>query len=269
MKTISSRDNPFYKTLRKLGTSARERRKTGKTLLDGVHLVAAHHHAGGLPEALAVSSVGLENAEIRELLAAIPGVPVVVLEEGLFREVSTVETPTGLIAVVEKPKPARPSNDFCVFLEGIQDPGNLGSILRSAAAAGVDGAYLSEDCVDAWSPKVLRAGMGAHFCLSILEHADLPRMAREFPGTVVATALGAKESLFELDLTGPTAFIIGNEGAGIGQNLLLHADRQVSIPMPGAVESLNAAAAAAICLFERVRQTVGETKTGAAVRSGV
>jgi TrmH family RNA methyltransferase len=258
MKTISSRDNPLYKALKKLGTSARERRKTGKTLLDGIHLVAAHHQAGGLPETIVVSPAGLEDREIRDLLAEIPGVPVVMLEEGMFREVSTVETPTGIIAVVERPKPARPgSNNFCVFLEGIQDPGNLGSILRSAAAAGADGAYLSDDCVDAWSPKVLRAGMGAHFCLAILEHADLAQAAERFSGTVVATALGARESLFALDLTGPTAFIIGNEGAGITPDLLLHADRQVNIPMPGAVESLNAAAAATVCLFERVRQTSG------------
>lgn len=255
MKTISSRDNPLYKALKKLGTSSRERRKTGRTLLDGIHLVTAYHQIGRLPETIVVSTTGLEDLEIRNLLDRIPRIPVAIMEDEIFCEISTVETPTGIIAIVEKPRPTRPSKqDFCILLEGIQDPGNLGSILRSAAAAGVDIAYLSDTCVDAWSPKVLRAGMGAHFCLTIVEHADLAGTAQEFPGAIVATVLGAQESLFSLDLTGPTAFIIGNEGAGITPELLSHARRQVTIPMPGAVESLNAGAAAAICLFEKVRQ---------------
>jgi TrmH family RNA methyltransferase len=97
--------------------------------------------------------------------------------------------------------------------------------------------------------------MGAHFYLSIHESSDLVAAARNFPGQVVATILGAEKTLFSLDMTGPTAFVIGNEGAGISEGLLEAADSRVMIPMPGAAESLNAAAAAAICFFERVRQT--------------
>ena len=255
MKTISSRDNPLYKTLKKLGSSARERRKTSSTILDGIHLVTSYQHTVGLPEIVVVSPIGLEDPEIREFLRQVPQAQVVILDDALFREVSTVETPTGILAIIKKPEAARPvDGHFAVFLEGIQDPGNLGSILRSAAAAGVEIAYLSGTCVDAWSPRVLRAGMGAHFGVTIQEHADLARAALQFPGTTVATALGAHNSLFDVDLTGPTAFIIGNEGAGISAELLHTARLQVTIPMPGTVESLNAAAAAAICLFERVRQ---------------
>ena len=131
----------------------------------------------------------------------------------------------------------------------------MGSILRSAAAAGCDLAYLSADCVDAWSPKVLRAGMGAHFSLALREEPELAKAARLFPGQVLATSLQAQKSLYGCDLTGATAFIVGNEGAGVSPELLDAAGETVFIPMPGGVESLNVGAAAAICLFERVRQT--------------
>jgi TrmH family RNA methyltransferase len=141
-----------------------------------------------------------------------------------------------------------------LLLEGVQDPGNLGSILRSAAAAGATHALLSRGCADAWSPRVLRAGMGAHFFLSITEHADIADFARTYAGQVVAMTPHAKRSLLELDLRPPTAFLLGNEGAGLSSALLQQADLTVSIPMPGGMESINVAAAAAVCLFERLRQ---------------
>jgi TrmH family RNA methyltransferase len=145
-----------------------------------------------------------------------------------------------------------------VLLEDIQDPGNLGAILRSAAAAGVQTIYLSKHCADVWSPKVLRAGMGAHFVLSIQENADLPQVAQGLPGMLIAMSLDADQSLFDLQLTGPVAFAVGNEGVGLSTELAQMATQRVKIPMPGAVESLNAAAAAAVCLFERVRQIIAK-----------
>ncbi|MDP3483241.1 MAG: RNA methyltransferase [Sulfuricella sp.] len=255
MKTITSRENPLLKSTRKLAASSKERKKAGKTLLDGIHLVAAYHQAGGLPEAVMVSVSAQDHPEIRDFLHTVPPENLIVLSDELFRDISTVDTPTGIVALIRIPQPAEGETDCCVLLEDVQDPGNLGSILRSAAAAGIGRIYLSPGCADAWSPKVLRAGMGAHFHLSIHENSDLVAAARNFPGQVVATTLGADKTLFNLDLSGPTAFIIGNEGAGISEDLLEAADSRVMIPMPGTAESLNAAAAAAICFFERVRQT--------------
>lgn len=254
MKTIISRENPLLKSTRKLATSSRERNKAGKTLLDGIHLVAAYHQAGGVPEAVMVSVSARDHPEIRDFLQTVLPENLIVLSDVLFRDISTVETPTGIIALILIPQPAEGETDCCVLLEDVQDPGNLGSILRSAAAAGIGRIHLSPGCVDAWSPKVLRAGMGAHFHLSVQENSDLVAAARNFPGQVVATALGAEMTLFSLDLSGPTAFVIGNEGAGISEDLLAATDSRVRIPMPGTAESLNAAAAAAICFFERVRQ---------------
>jgi TrmH family RNA methyltransferase len=254
MKNIISRDNPTYKQLKKLAESAKERRKAGRTLLDGVHLVEAFLAAGGTPELLVVSESGVTREECARLMENSTAHQVV-LSDALFAEISPVETPVGILAMVEMPHPRLPENpQFCVLLEDIQDPGNMGSILRSAAAAGAQLACLSTGCVDAWSPKVLRAGMGAHFAMVIEERADLVEKTVSFRGMSIATSLGADKTLYHLDLTGAVMFLIGNEGAGLSPELQQAATERVIIPMPGSVESLNAAAASAICFFERVRQ---------------
>lgn len=255
MKLVSSRDNSLFKALKKLAHSARERRKTGKALLDGVHLIVAYMERFGAPEMLAVARSAQEKPEIAEVLARLPEVSQVVLSDALFQELAPVDTPTGILALVAVPElPLPQALQGIVLLEAVQDPGNLGSILRSAAAAGMEAAYLSPGCADAWSPRVLRGGMGAHFALSLREGVDLVAAAQAFAGEVVVTSLQGEASLYELDLGGAVAFVIGNEGAGVSPALQQAATRRVRIPMPGAVESLNAAAAAAVCFFERVRQ---------------
>ena len=256
LKQISSAANPRYKALRKLAQSSQERRRTGLSVLDGAHLAAAYRERVGLPKSIAVSRNGLANPEVRALLESMRGVEIVVLGDQLFGALSSVATPTGILAVVKTPRPraAPQSMDACVMLEDLQDPGNLGSILRSCAAAGVRHVLLSKGSVHAWSPRAMRAGMGAHFALSIHEEVDLVAAAREFEGTRVATQPVAPRTVFDADLKGRVAFLFGNEGAGLSARLLEAADSVVSIPMPGKAESLNVAAAAAVCLFERVRQ---------------
>jgi len=255
VKLISSRDNSLFKSLKKLAHSARERRKAGKALLDGVHLIVAHIERIGAPEMLVVALTAQDKAEVRGLLARLPDVGLIVLSDALFQELAPVDTPSGVLALIAVPELPLPQAQQCVvLLEAVQDPGNLGSILRSAAAAGVEAAYLSPGCADAWSPRVLRGGMGAHFALAIREGIDLVAAARTFAGEVVVTSLQSEASLFDLNLSGAVAFVIGNEGAGVSQTLQQAATKSVRIPMPGAVESLNAAAAAAVCFFERVRQ---------------
>jgi TrmH family RNA methyltransferase len=264
MKVIISRDNPFFKQLAKLEKSARQRKKVGLALLDGIHLISTYNLALGPPQSLIVSESGCENEEIKSLLAEQgtgAHTDVVVLNDVLFREVSPVKTPIGIMALVPIPSAVaipihkeRRGESFCVLLEAIQDPGNLGSILRSAAAAGASDVYLSDGCADAWSPKTLRAAMGAHFLLCIHERSDLAKVALAFSGKVIATSLKMKISLYQTRLTGPIAFVFGNEGMGLSDAVLQATTAQISIPMPGGTESLNAAAAAAICFFERVRQ---------------
>ena len=254
VKHITSADNPQFKSLLKLVESSRERRLAGLSLLDGVHLVQAYRQHRGAPEQLIVSQSGADKAEIKTLLQS--AAPALVLSDNLFKQLSSVATPTGIIAAIKTPRletlPA--TLETCVMLEDIQDPGNLGSILRSCAAAGVKQIFLSKQSVNAWSPRVLRAAMGAHFGLEIHERIDLIALARAFPGRVLATQLGAKQSVFNSDLTGKVAFVFGNEGTGVSDALLHCAHESIAIPISAATESLNVAAAAAVCLFERVRQ---------------
>ena len=256
MKRVVSADNPRFKALLKLVESSRERRKAGLSVLDGVHLIDAYRMHVGVPVELAVSDSGTQNPEVMQLVESLSPLAPVQLSDQLFRQLSTVATPTGVLATVNTPRPPALSAeiDACVMVEDIQDPGNLGSLLRSAAAAGIHQVFLSKSSVHAWSPRVLRAGMGAHFMLNIYEQCELEPLMRTFKGRVIATSHHAKSSLYELDLTGKVALLFGNEGAGLSQELLAAAHSVASIPMPGKAESLNIAAAAAVCLFERVRQ---------------
>lgn len=256
LKRISSRDNPFFKSLSKLSSSARERSEAGQTLLDGTHLLRAFLDAGGKPTHLLINESAVQNIEIKELLAVCDAVPRTQLDDALFAQLSELKTPNGLLSLVDVPKPsvAPAHSQFILLLEDIQDPGNLGSILRSAAAAGCDAVFLSTGCADAWSPKVLRAAMGGHFALNIHESSDLIVVAREFGGKILAASLQAERSLYASNLRGKLGFAIGNEGAGLSKQLQEAVQEHFIIPMPGKVESLNAAAATAVCLFEAVRQ---------------
>ncbi|MDH5300834.1 MAG: RNA methyltransferase [Gammaproteobacteria bacterium] len=252
-RQISSADNAQFKQLKKLAGSARERRKQNQTLLDGVHLLQSLQQAGGSPELLLVRAGSETNPEFQPWFETFADKPALLLDAKLFDQISPVETPSGLLALINIPRPAQRQINSALLLENIQDPGNLGSILRSAAAGGIDAVYLSKGCVDAWSPKVLRGGMGAHFALDLHEHAELTDAARRFD-KIIATHLDASQSLYDLDLRGNIAFVFGNEGAGLSDELAAVASHKIIIPMPGQIESLNVAAAAAICVFERVRQ---------------
>jgi TrmH family RNA methyltransferase len=256
IKRISSRDNPFLKSLHRISSSARERREAGQTLLDGAHLLRAYLDAGNKPLHLLINEQALHDAEIDALLETCAAVPQTQLDDALFALLSELKTPNGLLTLIEIPsaKVAVSHSQFALLLEDIQDPGNLGSILRSAAAAGCDAVFLSQGCADAWSPKVLRAGMGGHFALSLHESADLLQVAAEFTGKILCASLQTDKSLYDSNLRGKLAFAIGNEGAGLSPALLDAAQQHFIIPMSGKVESLNAAAATAVCLFEAVRQ---------------
>lgn len=258
MKFITSTENPVFRRMKKLAQSARGRRKTGHALLDGVHLLQAYLGTGGVPVGVAVTETGLHHPEIAAQLQRLPSaVAVMVLPEALYTQLSSLESPSGVLSEIAIPQSTPDTlGQVCALLEDIQDPGNLGSILRSAAASGVDTVYLSPRCADAWSPRVLRAAMGAHFAVRIVEDTQLAALAQRLPQPVIATSLQASTSLFELALAGPVAFVLGNEGAGVSPELLAAASQHVFIPMPGAVESINVAAAAAVCFFERTRQAL-------------
>ena len=253
MKLVQSRDNPFFKSLKRLAESGRERRKTGQTLLDGVHLVEAYEAAFGPVEALIVAESALAGGEIAGF---VEGRETVVLADSLMRDLGLVDTPSGLLGLVKMPGAKAPVNrgKDAILLDGVQDPGNVGTLLRTAAAAGIKQALLSPGCASAWSPKVLRAGQGAHFALAIHEEVDLAGFMANYAGTTAVTCLDGATSLYVARLDGAVAWVFGAEGLGVRPELITAAGLRIKIPMPGAVESLNVAAAAAICLFEMVRR---------------
>jgi TrmH family RNA methyltransferase len=256
LQLIRSRDNQRFKMLRQLASSARERRKAGFALLDGAHLIAAYRDSGGVPEQLILSESGISTPEVARLAAGAAERGAVILADTLFSDIAQVATPTGIIALIRTPAhgPLPVTIERCVMLENIQDAGNIGSILRSAAAAGIPTVLLSRGCAFPWSPKVLRAGMGAHFSLDIFDNADLEAALPRLSGRLICASGQARKSLYQADLRGPVSWVFGNEGAGVSAGLSAAAAEQLRIPMPGKTESLNVAAAAAICLFEQLRQ---------------
>jgi TrmH family RNA methyltransferase len=262
MKTVSSRDNAAYKELARLSTNAGARKKMGLSVLDGAHLVAAFLDSGRSADAVIVNAAGLADPEISRLVERSSTARVTLLSDSLFKSVSTVDSPTGVIAIVKTPVAHAAPRDakLVLLLEDIQDPGNVGTLLRSAAAAGASHALLSTGCAFAWSPKVLRAAMGAHFTLDIVEGADLGAWVAAYKGTSVALSRRGAKSLYDLDLAKPCALIVGNEGAGLSRELESAATVRAKIPMPGRMESLNAGTAGSIALFECVRQRVTRAK---------
>jgi TrmH family RNA methyltransferase len=260
MTTIVSRQNPRYRELARLVGSSRERRKTARCILEGEHLVAVYLDRIGVPEAIAASEDALSRPGVAALVARVPAARALVLPRALFDDLGPLPPDIGVIATAPAPRPARSlRGDRFLLVEAIQDPGNLGSMLRSAAAFGVAAAFLSKDCAFAWAPKVLRAGQGAHFQLAIHEDTDLAAIVRELRSDgvrVLATVASGGTPLDRATLAARVAVAVGNEGTGLSEALRDAADEAVTIPMPGGSESLNAAAAAAIALYEVVRRRV-------------
>jgi len=256
MKPITSKENEQYKDLKRLVSKASERKERGLCVLDGAHLIAAFLDSGAKPEAIYVSGAGLDRGEIARLVGRSAPAPSMLLSDSLYDAVSTVESPTGVMAVVRTPKPREvPADaDLVIALEDIQDPGNVGTLLRSAAAAGASHVLLSATCAFAWSPKVLRAAMGAHFTLDIAEGADLVAWVGRYKGQSIALDGRGHTSLYDLKLRGKTAILVGNEGSGLSTHLLEAAKLRARIPISKRMESLNAAAAGTVALFEAARQ---------------
>src|SRR5512143_426984 len=216
---ISSRDNPLFRRLKKLAESARARREAKMTLLDGEHLLAAYLDAGGQPHTL-IRAASFDAGRFERVAARGAHARTIVLPDAMFAELSPVATPTGVLAEAAwlSPEPSA-ATPLVIVLEDIQDPGNLGAMLRTGAAAGATLAVLSKGCHDPWSPKALRGGQGAQFVLPMQAGADLPAWLAGFGGQSVALALAEDSDFYALDLRGPLALIAGNEGAGLSDGV--------------------------------------------------
>jgi TrmH family RNA methyltransferase len=245
MQTVASRDNPLLKELRKLAQGNTAYRKTGRFWVEGDHLCGAAI-VRGLQPAIAVFAQSYWPQASVQLAQAAP--KNVVVPDTLFDEISGLESPAKVGFVLDLPAFGAIDRDApTVILDRVQDAGNVGSILRSAAAFGFKQVLALQETAALWSPKVLRAGMGAHFGLQLLEgvqEADLE--ALQVPLVVTSSQQGTL--IQALALPFPCAWVMGYEGQGVRQRLMERARVHVRIGQPGGEESLNVAAAAAICL---------------------
>jgi len=249
---ISSRDNPLLVVLRKLARDPAGYRKAGLVWLEGDHLCSALLARGQRPAQALVSESGWQRPALRQLAAAAPRV--LVLADALLAGISTLESPAPIGFVLDAPAPPAIAPGLAsVVLDRVQDAGNVGSILRSAAAFGVGQVLALSGTAALWSPKVLRAGMGAHFGLNLVEGLQIADLAAlQLP--LVGTCLDTDALLPEVDLPQPCAWVLGHEGQGVSPALLARCALQLRIPQPGGEESLNVAAAAAVCFYESSRR---------------
>lgn len=253
---ISSRDNERVKRWHRLASDARTRREEGAALLEGPHLLRACLDAGRRPKHILVLDSRSPGAEVAQLVRDARMEPVV-LAEHVVRAISDNDSPPAIMAEIAieaaQPDPARWQQ--AVVLDGVQDAGNVGAILRSAVAFGVAEAVLGPGCADPWSPKVLRAGQGAHFALRIARSDDLGALLDAFDGRVLAAVAREGKAIDACNLKGRNAWVFGSEGRGISTALLSRIREHVHIPMAPDAESLNVAAAAAVCFYEAKRQS--------------
>lgn len=252
VKAITSRENPLLVRLRKLAADPGGYRRQGEVWLEGDHLVSAFFQRGGQAPQAVITERGWENDRLRELANRADAVAIV--PDALMAGLSTLESPAPLGLVVPWSGAGTPQAGLpTVVLDRLQDAGNVGAVLRSASAFGFRQVVALKGTAALWSPKVLRAGMGAHFALHLAEAADVSALdGLRLP--LLATSSHAAESLHTVDLPWPCAWVMGHEGQGVSDDLLARCTLALRIPQPGGEESLNVAAAAAVCLYESARQ---------------
>ncbi len=251
VRAIASRDNPLLIRLRKLGRDPVAYRKQGELWLEGDHLCRAYLQRGGVPLQSVITDDGWAS-HLRDLALAAPAVSV--LPSALMSGVSTLESPAPIGFLVPwagatEIQPAAAT----VVLDRLQDAGNVGTVLRSASAFGFTQVVALKGTAGLWSPKVLRAGMGAHFALHLVEQA-VPEDLAQLQVPMIATSSYSDHLLPHAPLPDPCAWVMGHEGQGVGPEVMAQCTQTVSIPQPGGEESLNVAAAAAVCLYESLRR---------------
>lgn len=251
-QSITARDNPKLQHLRKLAQDGGAYRKLGGVWLEGDHLARAAVQRGVVPALALITDVAAADEAMRALADVAP--KVLVVSPALFKTVSGLESPAQIGFELALPTPPRiEARADSIVLDRLQDAGNVGTILRSAAALGFRQVLALKGTAALWSPKVLRAGMGAHFGLKLIEGLAVEDLeALKVP--LLATSSHSDALLHEADLPNPCAWVMGHEGQGVSEALMQRCALRIGIPQPGGEESLNVASAASICLYESARR---------------
>lgn len=257
-KSISSRDNPLWTRLRKLAVDPGGYRRQGEVWIEGDHLCRAFAQRGGQATQALIGEAAWEDASLRDL--AEHAAAIAVVPQALLAAVSGLESPSSIGFIVPWAGAGTLlAGEPSVVLDRLQDAGNVGTILRSASAFGFTQVVALKGTAALWSPKVLRAGMGAHFGLRLVEGVE---SLGEMGVPLLAGSSHAAQALHEAVLPWPCAWVMGHEGQGVEASLMQRCRQVLRIPQPGGEESLNVAAAAAVCLYESVRQRMALPVTG-------
>lgn len=254
---ITSAQNPRIRLIRSLIEQPKARYKQQAFVAEGARLVADGLKSATPPKFLLYSEQ--HTPHVAEVLDQLPSsLPAFPVDRRLFNTLSETENSQGLLAVFDLPAAIPPAEpDFLLILDQLRDPGNLGTILRSAEAAGAQAVCLTPGSTDPWAPKVVRSGMGAHFRLPILQ-MNWQELGKLVQGMQVIHAdMNGQLACWQADFTGRTTLLVGGEAEGISSEAGAHITQSVRIPMIGQNESLNAAVSASVLLFEVLRQRMG------------
>ena len=257
---LTSIQNPLVKQARKLHR-AKERQKQNLLLLEGTNLVEAACQVDYKLDIIFHTDRWGENHPSLCLKIADKSIKLQLVSSEVLNAIATTINPDGVVAIAPrciKQAPIIAQTKLGIAIERLQDPGNLGTIIRSAVATNVDSLWLSNDSVDIYNPKVLRASVGEWFRLPIATQQNLAEVTMQHKQAevqIIATASDASKSYWDLDFTRPSLILLGNEGAGLSKELIALADEKVKIPLDNGVESLNVAIATALMLYEAQRQS--------------
>jgi RNA methyltransferase, TrmH family len=257
LKVLTSDANPLFRRWLRLATTPRAVREVGETLAEGLHLAESIRQSQW-PVVGALLRRGALDEAIEHALAWLPPqTPRFELAVSLYDRISPVEHGVGLTLVVPVKAAALPaaSSKDLVYLDAIQDPANVGAVLRTAAAAGIAQVLCGPSTAAAWSPKVLRAAMGAHFRIGISEAVGAEALDAALAGSWIGAVVKDAPSIWTCDISRQAVgWAFGSEGGGLSMTVLSRCRQRVRIPLSADMESLNVAAAAAVCLFERRRR---------------
>lgn len=252
VKSVTSRANPQWQRLRRLANDPSAYRGQGEVWIEGDHLCTAYLARGGVPRVAAIDSTAWDEPRWRAIASRAE--TVLVVPPALMAGLSTMGSAAPIGCAIAWPGAgAIAARSASVVLDRLQDAGNVGAILRSAAAFGFDQVIALDGTAALWSPKVVRAGMGAHFGLNLVEGVE-PAALSKLGVPLLAASPHAATAIDAAPLPWPCAWVIGHEGQGVCAEVLAQCAQRLAIPQPGGEESLNAAAAAAVCLYESVRQ---------------
>lgn len=263
MQVITSKDNEVIKNIKKL-KDKKYRDEEGLYLIEGIKLIQEAIAENAVIKKIVICDECTQGSEIdQKLLYAIAKFDCIYVNKKVFDSLTTVVAPQGMLAVVEKPDKKLQINyneDIILVLDGIQDPGNLGTILRTADSVNLKQIIISKKTADCYNPKVVRSTMGAIFRVNVIEADNLVETLKDIKRNkfkILATSLGGSENIYDIKYN-KKAIVIGNEANGVSKEILDIADNKVIIPMLGKTESLNASVATGVILYEYVRQKIAK-----------